>query len=141
MNWTEQLIETNGITPNVRIAGPDDAPMMVMLHGFPEYSVAWGAVAEHLAYTYRLVLLDQRGFGRSDAPEGVEAYNTKHMVADLLGLIDQLAPNQPIILCGHDWGASVAYAFAMRHPDRVSKLVIANGVHPICFQKGLYAGG
>ncbi|MEN0040288.1 MAG: alpha/beta hydrolase [Pseudomonadota bacterium] len=141
MSWTEQPVKTNGITLNVRIAGPEGAPIMVMLHGFPEYSVAWAAVAEYLADAYQLILPDQRGFGRSDAPEGVDAYNTKHMVADLLGLIDQLAPGHPITLCGHDWGASVAYAFAMRHREYVSKLIIANGVHPICFQKGLYAGG
>jgi len=59
----------------------------------------------------------------------------------MLALVDQVAPTQPIILCGHDWGASVAYAFAMRHAERVSKLVIANGVHPMCFQKALLAGG
>ncbi|EFL89007.1 alpha/beta fold family hydrolase [Ahrensia sp. R2A130] len=139
--WAERTYASNGINLNVREAGASNAPVMVMLHGFPEYSVAWAAVAEKLADTYHLVLPDQRGFGRSDAPEGVEAYDTKHMVADLLGLIDQIAPDQQIILCGHDWGASVAYAFAMRHSARVSRLIIANGVHPICFQKALYAGG
>lgn len=141
MTWTEQTFATNGINLNVRMAGPDKAPLMVMLHGFPEYSVAWAAVAERLIGEFRIVLPDQRGFGRSDAPEGVDAYDTKHMVADLLGLIDIIGPEQQVILCGHDWGASVAYAFAMRHGDRVSRLVIANGVHPICFQKALYAGG
>ena len=122
----------------MKLAGPEKAPLIVLLHGFPEYWASWAGVARHLAQSYRVALPDQRGFNLSSKPEGVEEYDTKHMVADLRGLVDQLAPTKPVILCGHDWGASVAYAFAMRHADRVSKLVIANGVHPICFQKALY---
>ena len=51
------------------------------------------------------------------------------------------SPDRPVLLAGHDWGASVAYALAFRHPDRVAKLVIANGVHPMTFQRALLAGG
>jgi len=135
--FTSQMIETNGQTLHVKTAGRSDAPVMVMLHGFPEYWNAWASVGAHFVDTHYVIMPDQRGFNLSSKPEGVANYDTKHMVADLLGLIDQLTPNQKIILCGHDWGASVAYAFAMRHSDRVEKIVIANGVHPICFQKAL----
>lgn len=135
------MIKANGLDLHVMTAGADDAPVMVMLHGFPEYWTAWAQVARHFAADWRVILPDQRGFNRSSAPQGVEAYDTKHMVADLAALLDVLAAGQKIVLCGHDWGASVAYAFAMRHADRVSHLVIANGVHPVCFQKALLAGG
>lgn len=121
--------------------GKQDAPCMVFLHGFPEYWAAWQPVFSQFVDDYHVVAPDQRGFNLSSKPSGVEAYDTKYMVADLLALIDHLSPNQPIILCGHDWGASVAYAFAMRHAARVEKLIIANGVHPMCFQKALFAGG
>ncbi len=128
----------NGQSIHTALAGPDDAPIMLMLHGFPEYWAAWADVAAHLADDYRLVLADQRGFNRSSKPHRVEDYDAKHLVADMVALLDHISPDEPVVLCGHDWGASVAYALAMRHPDRVSRLIIANGVHPICFQRALY---
>jgi epoxide hydrolase 4 len=59
------------------------------------------------------------------------------VVADTLSLADRSSPDRPFVLAGHDWGASVAYAFAFRHPDRLTHLVIANGVHPVCFQRAI----
>ncbi len=141
MEFTSRHFSCNGQTIHTKIVGPEDAPVMLMLHGFPEYWAAWTKVAEKLTDTFRLVLPDQRGFNLSSKPAKREAYETKHLVADMLSLTGQISPNAPVILCGHDWGASVAYAFAMRHSDRVSKLIIANGVHPMCFQKSLLAGG
>lgn len=132
-------LHLNGQDIHVKMAGPDDAPVMLMLHGFPEYWVAWSAVAERFADRYRVVLPDQRGYNLSSRPLDRADYDTKHLVADMVALADTVSPDQPVILCGHDWGASVAYAMAMRHADRVSHLIIANGVHPMCFQKGLYS--
>ncbi|MEM1040548.1 MAG: alpha/beta hydrolase [Pseudomonadota bacterium] len=137
-NLTSQTFACNGQTIHAKVGGPDDAPVMLFLHGFPEYWVAWEAVARQFADRYRVVLPDQRGFNLSSKPTDRGAYNTKHLVADMADLVEQVAPDQRFILCGHDWGASVAYAFAMRDPERVEKLIIANGVHPICFQKALY---
>ncbi|MEL6734868.1 MAG: alpha/beta hydrolase [Pseudomonadota bacterium] len=135
---TSHTFTCNEQTIHAMVGGPDNAPVMLFLHGFPEYWVAWEPVARQFADRYRVVLPDQRGFNLSSKPTDQEAYNTKHLVADIADLIEQVAPDQSIILCGHDWGASVAYAFAMRHPKQVEKLIIANGVHPICFQKALY---
>ena len=140
-NWQSQTFSANGQQIHAMIAGPENAPVMIMLHGFPEYWAAWKNVAEHLINDWRLVLPDQRGFNLSSKPEGVDAYNTKHMVADLDDLIQQISRERKVVLCGHDWGASVAYAYAMRHSERVSQLIIANGVHPVCFQKALLACG
>lgn len=141
MQFEPQFHAVNGQTIHTMSAGPVNAPVMMMLHGFPEYWAGWSKVAQMLCGRWRVVLPDQRGYNLSSRPKGVDAYEVKHLVADMVALIDELSPRQPIVLCGHDWGASVAYAMAMRHSDRISHLVIANGVHPMCFQKSLLAGG
>ena len=87
------------------------------------------------------VLPDQRAFNLSSKPAARTLYETTHLLADIIAMMDEIAPGRPFVLCGHDWGASVAYALAMRHSDRVSHLIIANGVHPMCCQKALLAGG
>lgn len=117
--------------------GPREAPLVICLHGFPEYWVAWRGVMEALAGNFRLVAPDQRGYNRSSRPQNVEAYRSKELVADIAALADHLSPNRPFALAGHDWGASVAYAYAFRHPQRLAHLVIANGVHPVCFQRAI----
>lgn len=145
MAFEQRFYTCNGLRIHAMEAGRgaagEERPVMVMLHGFPEYWAAWASVAERLSKRFHTILPDQRGFNLSDKPAQKEAYDTKHLVADMLALIDQVSPDRPIILCGHDWGASVAYALAMRHAERVSHLIIANGVHPMCFQKALFAGG
>lgn len=122
---------------NVATLGDPRNPPMICLHGFPEYWGAWREIAERLADDFYLVLPDQRGFNLSDKPTGQEAYRVKHLVADVAALADRVSPNTPFILCGHDWGASVAYAYAFAHPDRISRFIIANGMHPVCFQRAL----
>ncbi|MEL6752048.1 MAG: alpha/beta hydrolase [Pseudomonadota bacterium] len=137
MTFTHRTIETNGQRLHVAEAGPEGAPVMLFLHGFPEYWTAWADVAAHFTDTHRVVLPDQRGINRSSKPPNVADYDAKFLVGDMIGLLDEVAPNERVILCGHDWGASVAYALAMRHGQRLSHFVVANGVHPICFQKAL----
>jgi len=131
----------NGQQLHTMTAGPADAPVILMLHGFPEYWVAWANVATEFSDRYRVILPDQRGYNLSSKPLDRGAYATKHLVADMLALIDHVSPDLPVVLCGHDWGASVAYALAMHHGPRISHLIIANGVHPMCFQKALFAAG
>ena len=123
---------------HLAVAGPPDGPLVVCLHGFPEYWGAWAGVMERLAEDFLVVAPDQRGYNLSSKPQGVEAYRIRHMVADLTSLADRFAPDRPIVLAGHDWGASVAYAYAFACPERVSHLVIANGVHPVCFQRAIF---
>ena len=126
MAFESQYIEANGQRLHVQTLGREDAPLVLMLHGFPEYWAGWAQVAEALldktGGRFRFALPDQRGYNLSSIPGEREAYDTKHLVADMKALIDQLAPNQKVILCGHDWGASVAYAMAMRHADDISHL-------------------
>lgn len=129
--------QVNGIDLHYAACGEPGAPLLVFLHGFPEYWAGWKDVMPHLAATHYCVAPDQRGYNLSSKPPRVEDYAAKHMVEDLYQLAQQISPDHKFVLAGHDWGASVAYAFAMRHPDRLERLVIANGVHPGPFQTAL----
>lgn len=94
------------------------------------------------ASRYFCVAPDQRGYGRSWRPEGVGNYRVSALVGDAAGLIARFAPQgRAAAVIGHDWGASVAYALAIRLPELVDRLVILNGVHPAMFQRALARGG
>lgn len=129
--------DAGGIDIHFAAAGRPDAPLVICLHGFPEYWAAWRKVMQALAGDFHVVAPDQRGYNLSSRPQDVDAYRTGNMVRDLASLADRLSPDRPFVLAGHDWGASVAYAYAFRHPERLSHLVIANGVHPACFQSAI----
>jgi epoxide hydrolase 4 len=132
-----QTLQVNGIDLFVRSMGDPAAPLVIFLHGFPEYSGAWDEVLPAFAAQFHAVAPDQRGYARSTKPEGVDAYKIRHLVRDMLALGDQLSPRRPFALVGHDWGASVAYAAAIAAPSRVSRLAVINGVHPGPFQRAL----
>ena len=127
---------------HVRTAGDPDAPLLLMLHGFPEHSGAWAEMTDRLSDSFFCVAPDQRGYGPSPRPHDVAAYQVHHLTADALGVLDHFRPGgRAAAVIGHDWGASVSYALAIKAPERIGKLVIANGVHPIPFQRALIQGG
>ena len=134
-------VRANGINLHVRSEGNPGAPLLLFLHGFPEYSGAWDEVLPAFAGTFHAVAPDQRGYARSSKPAGLEAYRVKHLVRDILALGEHYSPGRPFVLVGHDWGASVAYATAIAAPARVAKLVVINGVHPGPFQRALIEDG
>lgn len=125
-----------GISLNVQLGGEHGAEPVILLHGFPESHRTWREVAPALAETMFVVAPDQRGFADSDKPEGVEHYRTDRILEDLMALADALGLKQ-FTLVGHDWGGAVAWLAALRHPDRVKRLVIVNSPHPLVFQKSL----
>ncbi len=127
----------NGLDLYLRATGDPAAPLILFLHGFPEYSGAWDAVLPAFQARFCAVAPDQRGYARSAKPQGLEAYRIKHLVRDVLALADQLSPDRPFNIVGHDWGASVGYATAIAAPRRVARLVVINGVHPGPFQRAL----
>jgi pimeloyl-ACP methyl ester carboxylesterase len=130
MNYETTYIETNGIKLHVVMAGPEDGQPVLLLHGFPEFWYGWRAQIPALAEAgYRVIVPDQRGYNLSDKPKGVKAYALDKPVADMLGLIDALG-YEKVNLIGHDWGAMVAWAFAIWHPERLHKLGILNVPHP-----------
>jgi len=132
-----ETLTVNGIELHARAAGEPGAPLILFLHGFPEYSGAWDEVMPAFAGTHHAVAPDQRGYARSSKPEGLEAYRVKHLVRDVLALGEHYSAGRPFVLVAHDWGASVAYATAIAAPARVARLVVINGVHPGPFQRAL----
>ena len=134
-----RFVDLNGHSFHYFEWGREGAPVLLFLHGFPEYGGAWSEVAERLADSYHCIAPDQRGFGQSWAPPEVEAYEMRELVGDMAALIGTLGRKVTVI--GHDWGAAVAYGLAMFRPELVSGLIIINGVHPAPFQRELAAGG
>ncbi|MEN8173237.1 MAG: alpha/beta hydrolase [Chloroflexota bacterium] len=133
----KKYIETNGIRLHVVQDGPDDGTLVILLHGFPEFSHGWKAQIPHLAEAgFRVWAPDQRGYNLSDKPEGIAAYNLDQLAADVIGLIDA-AGVEDAYLVGHDWGAAVAWWVASKYPDRLAKLVILNVPHGEVMEKNL----
>jgi len=127
---------STGVTLNVALAGPADAPPVVLLHGFPESHRTWREIAPRIQDRFRLIMPDQRGFGGSDRPQEVAAYKPERLVADLFALAEALGLAS-FSLVGHDWGGAVAWAAAMKGNPRVGRLAIVNSPHPWVFQKSL----
>ncbi|GAB4419258.1 MAG: alpha/beta hydrolase [Anaerolineales bacterium] len=130
MHYEETFIETNGIELHVVTAGPKDGQAVFLLHGFPEFWYGWRKQIPALTQAgYRVIVPDQRGYNLSDKPKGVNAYSLDKLSADITGLADALG-YENFHLIGHDWGAVVAWALAIWHPDRLRKLGILNVPHP-----------
>ena len=127
---------STGITMNVAFAGPDDAPPVVLVHGFPESHRTWREVAARLDARFRLIMPDLRGFGQSDRPPDVAAYAAETLIADIFALADALNIDR-FALVGHDWGGAIAWAAALRGDPRIERLAIINSPHPLIFQRSL----
>lgn len=127
---------STGVTLNVALAGPEDAPPIVLLHGFPESHRTWRGVAPLLEDEFRLIMPDQRGFAGSDRPLDVAEYATDKLIDDIFALADALNV-ESFALVGHDWGGAIAWPAALRNDPRLSKLAIVNAPHPLVFQKSL----
>ena len=127
---------STGVSLNVAFAGPEDAPAVILLHGFPESHRTWREVAPRLEDSFRLIMPDQRGFAGSDRPQEVEAYGTDTLIADIFALAETLGV-ESFALVGHDWGGAIAWPAALRGDPRLKKLAIVNAPHPLIFQKSL----
>lgn len=109
---------------------PKGAPLVVLLHGFPEFWYSWRHQLVALGEAgYRVVAPDLRGYGRSDKPTGIDAYQIEALADDIAGLIRALDAEQACVV-GHDWGGMVAWWHAMRHPEQVRTLSVLNCPHP-----------
>jgi pimeloyl-ACP methyl ester carboxylesterase len=125
-----------GVTLNVALAGAQDKPAVILLHGFPESHRTWRGLAPLLQDEFFLVMPDQRGFAGSDRPAEVAAYKTDVLVDDIFALADALALDR-FSLVGHDWGGAIAWSAALRNDPRLTRIAIVNAPHPIVFQKSL----
>jgi epoxide hydrolase 4 len=111
-------------------------PLVVLLHGFPEFWYSWRRQIPVLAEAgFRVVAPDMRGYDLSDKPQGWRAYDTSVLAQDIAGLVRSLGEERAYVV-GHDWGAAVAYTLAMRHPEVVRRLAILNVPHPVRMLEG-----
>ena len=118
-------------------AGPPDGPVVLLLHGFPEFWYSWrNQIAPLAAAGFRVIVPDQRGYNTSSKPRGASSYALSHHISDVLAIADHLGQAR-IFLAGHDWGAAVAWSVALLHPQRVAKLAILNVPHPSVMRRYL----
>jgi epoxide hydrolase 4 len=130
VGFEEIFLNTNNLRLHAIQAGPSDGPLVILLHGFPEFWYGWRRQIRPLAQAgLRLLVPDQRGYNLSDKPKGVKAYRLEELSRDIIGLLDNLG-RQTCYLVGHDWGAAVAWNVAITYPQRIEKLVIMNVPHP-----------
>lgn len=116
-----QLIHTNGIRLRTVVEGK--GPLVILLHGFPQCWYLWRHQIDPLVEAgFQVAVPDQRGYGGSDRPEAIEAYNIIELTNDVVGLADALGHRQFIVV-GHDWGAPVAWHTALLHPERTRAVV------------------
>ena len=113
----------------IHYASLGKGPLVVMIHGFPDYWYTWRDQMEALSADFQVVAIDQRGYNLSDKPKGVENYDMRLLVGDVEAVIKHLGKDRAII-AGHDWGGIVAWTFAMMRPQMTDKLIILNLPHP-----------
>jgi len=136
-----ESVAGDGVKLHCAVAGEAGRPLMLFLHGFPEFWAAWRKPMEYFAARgWLCVAPDLRGYNLSDKPEGVEAYKAKHLMADVLAIgahYSRGAPHDKFVLVAHDWGGAVAWGVAIVHPDRLQRLVMINSPHPYLFWREL----
>jgi epoxide hydrolase 4 len=116
-----------------------DGPLIILLHGFPEFWYAWRRQIEPLADAgFRVVAPDMRGYNLSSRPSAVSAYSAELLAADIRGLIHERGA-ESALLVGHDWGGTVAWMTAMLHPEVVDRLAILDAAHPRKLSQGLHS--
>jgi epoxide hydrolase 4 len=130
----EGFVDSSGVKLHYVTAGK--GPLVVMIHGFPDFWYTWRAQMPELAKHFRVVALDMRGYNKSDQPEGVDNYAMPKLIADIDAVLKHFKEDKAIIV-GHDWGGIVAWTFAMTFPDKTDKLVILNLPHPKGLQREL----
>src|SRR5271169_6223454 len=124
---THGYADSNGV--KIHYASLGAGPLIVMIHGFPDFWYTWRDQMEALSDQYQCVAIDQRGYNLSDKPKGVENYDVRLLVGDVAAVIKSLGQQKAIIV-GHDWGGLVAWQFALNVPQMTDRLIILNLPHP-----------
>jgi pimeloyl-ACP methyl ester carboxylesterase len=134
----QRTIAANGVELNVAEAGPADGPLVVLLHGFPEFWFEWRELIGPLAEAgFRVAAPDQRGYNLSGKPRGVAAYRLDLLAADIFALATALG-RERFCVVGHDWGASVAWWMATgAQAQRLDRLAILNAPHPAVWRHSM----
>jgi pimeloyl-ACP methyl ester carboxylesterase len=130
--WTHGFASTNGI--RLHYVEQGDGPLLLLLHGFPEFWYSWRYQIPVLGQHFHVVAPDLRGYNDSDKPTGVDQYHLSCLVQDVMGLIRFFGQEKAIIV-GHDWGGAVAWVFAAKHPEATERLIVCSIPHLGVFQK------
>jgi pimeloyl-ACP methyl ester carboxylesterase len=134
--FQDNYADVNG--QRLHYASIGQGPLVLFLHGYPSFWYQWKDQMLEMGKDHLAVGLDMRGYNLSSRPEGLEPYKMSHLVEDVRQFVEKIAGrDRKFILVGHDWGANVAWAFAMFHPDMLDKLIIVNGAHPFLSEREL----
>jgi epoxide hydrolase 4 len=137
-DWMDQVehryADSDGVKLHYAVAG--SGPLIVFIHGFPDFWYSWHHQMSGLADQYRVAAMDTRGYNLSDKPEGVENYDMSLLVADVAAVLRAEQAEKAVIV-GHDWGGAIAWAFAATHPKMTERLVIVNLPHMACLAREL----
>jgi epoxide hydrolase 4 len=121
--------DSDGVRIHYAEMGRRSGPLVVMIHGFPDFWYSWRDQMAALSRRYHVVALDQRGYNLSDQPKNVEEYDVAFLAADVAAVIRAVGRDKAVVV-GHDWGGAVAWTFAMRYPEMTERLVVLNTPHP-----------
>lgn len=137
----QEWVRVNGVRLHCLAAGNPSDPLVVLLHGFPEFSYSWRHQIPALAAAgFHVLAPDMRGYNLSDKPNRVCDYRLEELVEDVAALIDQRGGGKAAAVVGHDWGGIVAWHLSMWRPQRLAKLIILNAPHPAAYRRELWRG-
>ncbi|XP_029473549.1 epoxide hydrolase 4 isoform X2 [Rhinatrema bivittatum] len=125
-------IKDSGLRFHYVASGERGKPLMLLLHGFPEFWYSWRHQLREFKSEYRVVALDLRGYGETDAPSHWENYSLDSLILDIKDILDSLGYSK-CVLTGHDWGGMISWLIAICYPEMVTKLIILNFPHPTVF--------
>ena len=134
----DKFVDVNGISMHyVTTENDGDRPLMVFLHGFPEFWYSWRHQIPFFEKRFKVVAPDLRGYGETDKPQDVREYRIDKLVTDVVELIHSFGKEKAIIV-GHDWGGIIGWSVAMIAPGVVEKLIVMNAPHPASYQKNAF---
>lgn len=134
--FRDNYADVNGV--RLHYASVGKGPLVLFLHGYPSFWYQWKDQMTEMGRDHLAVGLDMRGYNLSSKPEGLEPYKMTHLVEDVRQFAEKIAgKDKKFVLVAHDWGANVAWAFAMFHPEMLEKLIIVNGAHPFTSEREL----
>jgi epoxide hydrolase 4 len=136
MNLIESVkhgyVDNEGV--KIHYAALGSGPLMIMIHGFPDYWYTWRYQMEILSKRYHCVAIDTRGYNLSDKPKGPDAYSMALLVSDVAAVIRHFGQEKAVVV-GHDWGGAIAWALAITRPDLLERLIILNVAHPLALAR------
>ena len=133
-SWSHGVVSLENV--NLHYVTQGEGPLVVLLHGFPEFWYSWRHQIPELARRFKVVAPDMRGYNLSDKPESVSDYRLEYLTRDLSQLIESFAAGKAHVI-GHDWGGAVAWSFAMDYSEHLDRLAVMNAPHPAAFARSI----